>query len=187
MWLVAGLGNPGRKYHRTRHNLGFEVAELIAERLGIRFKDRGLYEIAEGAYGDEKIILLKPLTYMNLSGNAVRAVRDYYKVPFSKIIIIHDDLDLPPGRIKLKKGGSSGGHRGVQSIIDKLSDNSFLRVKIGIGKPLDEPVEGYVLKKFSPSERALIDNAIKRAADAVEEIVTSGVDIAMNIYNKKED
>jgi len=187
LWIVAGLGNPGRKYHRTRHNLGFEVAELIAERLGIRFKDRGLYEIAEGAYGDEKIILVKPLTYMNLSGEALKLVSDFFKPPTDHIIVIHDDLDLPVGRLKLKKGGSSGGHKGVQSIIERLSDNTFLRVKIGIGKPLDEPVEGYVLRRFSKSERTLIDEAIQRAADAVLEIVTAGIDRAMSIYNKKDN
>ncbi len=187
MWIVAGLGNPGRKYHRTRHNLGFEVADLLAERLGVKFKDKGLYEIAEGAYRDEKIILVKPLTYMNLSGNALKSVKDYYRTPPDRIIVVHDDLDMPPGRVKLKKGGSSGGHKGIQSIIDRFSDNSFLRVKIGIGKPVDEPVEGYVLRRFNKTERPLIDNAIAKAADAVMEIIISGIEIAMNIYNKKSD
>jgi PTH1 family peptidyl-tRNA hydrolase len=187
LWIVAGLGNPGRKHQRTRHNLGFEVVGLLSERLGIRFKNKGIYEIAEGAYRDEKIILVKPLTYMNLSGEALKPVCDFFKPPREHIIVIHDDLDLPVGRIKLKKGGSSGGHKGVQSVIDKLSDKSFLRVKIGIGKPVDEPVEGYVLRRFSSSERALIDEAIQKAADAVLEIITSGPDRAMSIYNKKDN
>ncbi|RMG75157.1 MAG: aminoacyl-tRNA hydrolase [Nitrospirae bacterium] len=186
MWIVAGLGNPGRKYHRTRHNLGFEVVEQLAERLGLRFKRTELYEIAKGVYGDEEILLLKPLTFMNLSGNALKDLYEQNPFDTSHLILIHDDLDLPPGRIKLKKGGSSGGHRGVQSIIESLSTTDFIRVKLGIGKPVDEPVEGYVLRRFSPSERALIDEAIQKAADAVLDIITSGIERAMNIYNKKD-
>ena len=186
MWIIVGLGNPGRRYSKTRHNLGFEVVDKLSKRWGLNFKEKELYEIAKGLYRNKEVVLVKPLTFMNLSGEAIKAINNFYKVEPHHTIVIHDDLDLPPGRIKLKKGGSSGGHKGVQSIIDKLSDRSFLRVKLGIGKPVDEPVEGYVLKKPSASERQLIEEAIERAADATEEIILYGIDHAMNIYNKKD-
>ncbi len=186
MWIVAGLGNPGKRYKKTRHNLGFEVVDLLAKRWVLSFKEKDLYEIAKGLYRQREVVLVKPLTFMNLSGEAIKAVKDFYKISPQNIIVVHDDLDLPPGRIKLKKGGSSGGHKGVQSIIDRLSDRGFLRVKLGIGKPEDEPIEGYVLRKPSAAEAPLIEEAIEKAADAVEEIIVSGIDIAMNIYNKKE-
>jgi PTH1 family peptidyl-tRNA hydrolase len=184
LWLVAGLGNPGRKYENTRHNLGFRVVDQIAERLGVEFSQKKDYLISEGLYGDQRMVLIKPLTFMNLSGMAVRTVLRYRAISPDNLIVVHDDLDLPVGRIRIRRRGSSGGHKGVQSIIDQSGTSEFIRVKIGIDGPRDRPAEIYVLEKFHPNEREIINEAVSRASDAVFRIVMDGVSHAMTEYNR---
>ncbi|GBE01868.1 peptidyl-tRNA hydrolase [bacterium BMS3Bbin06] len=186
MWLIVGLGNPGRKYHNTRHNIGFDVLENLAGELRLTPKIHDLYEYFEGVYEDNRLILLKPLTFMNLSGSAVSAI--YRKKPVipQQTIVIHDDLDLPVGKIKIRKKGSSGGHRGVRSIMESIGSSEFIRLKIGIGRAVDVPPEVYVLKKFTPDERETIRSSIQTASEAVLDIISTGVDAAMNRYNNSQ-
>ncbi len=184
MWAIVGLGNPGGKYSKTRHNIGFMVIDALADRLGIDLAEKKNHMIGEGLYEGEKIVLLKPLTYMNLSGIAVRTVLQYRNCPPGRLIVVHDDLDLPVGRIKIKTRGSSGGHRGIQSIIDSIGTNEFIRVKIGIGRPSDTPTEVYVLNKFTPAENDTIRESIERASEAVLSIISQGLNRTMTEYNK---
>ncbi len=186
MVLIVGLGNPGRKYKNTRHNIGFMVIEELAERYNLKFTEREDYLLAKGEIEGKEITLLKPLTYMNLSGKAVRKVVDdkiLDKLPNS-IIVVHDDLDLPVGRIRIKKGGSSGGHRGVQSIIDNLGTKDFIRLRIGIGKPIGIDASEYVLMPFSKEEKSLLKEKISQSADSIVTIIRDGVEKAMNIFNR---
>jgi len=184
LWVIAGLGNPGRRYSGTRHNIGFDVIDAISERLSLVLSDKGRYIMGEGLYGDEELILVKPLTYMNLSGAAVGEVLRMRNAPPERLIVVHDDLDLPVGRVKIKERGSSGGHRGVQSIIESIGTNEFIRVRIGIGREPGVPSEVYVLKKFRPGERAAMDEAVEVASDAVLCIIENGVNRAMTEYNR---
>jgi PTH1 family peptidyl-tRNA hydrolase len=183
LWLIAGLGNPGSRYARTRHNTGFLVVEELASRARLEFKEKTDYRFCSGSIEGEKIVLLEPLTFMNRSGSAVKRVMDKYSVPPEKIIVIYDDLDLETGKMKVRKKGSSGGHKGVESIIQSIGTNVFIRVKIGIGRDPFVPVEDFVLSKFRKGEIPLIREAVAGAADAVESIMTEGVDKAMNRYN----
>ncbi len=186
MWIIAGLGNPGRRYRKTRHNLGFEVVDLLAKILNLSFFERDEYTESEGVYRDIKLVLVKPLTYMNLSGIAIRKVLKEKKVPPERLIVIHDDLDLPPGRIKIKKGGSSGGHKGIKSIIEHISTGDFIRIKVGIGRPVGAPLEGYVLEKIPSEERTLIEEAVQKAADAALCIITDGLEKTMSRFNRRD-
>lgn len=184
MWLIAGLGNPGKRYERTRHNIGFLVVEEIAQRTGLEFKTEEDFRISKGSIRDRDFILIEPLTYMNLSGIAVKkAVRRFNLTP-EDLIVIHDDLDMETGKLRIRKRGSSGGHKGVESIISSLGSREFIRVKIGIGRDRELPVEEYVLRKFKREEIPLIRDAISRAADAVLFIISEGVEKAMNKFNK---
>jgi PTH1 family peptidyl-tRNA hydrolase len=184
-WLIIGLGNPGNSYRLTRHNVGFRVVERFARGQGIQFnKRRGGAQIGEGRVGAKRVILAKPLTYMNKSGVSVRRLIEGLKIPLDRFVVVHDDLDLACGRIKIKKRGGHGGHKGVQSIIEQLGSADFLRVKVGIGKPRD-PDEGadYVLSPFAAKERALVKESVEQAVEAIEAIIVSGKDKAMNAYN----
>lgn len=184
MWLIAGLGNPGIKYSKTRHNIGFLVIEEIAQRIGLEFKTEEDFRISRGSIRDRDVILIEPLTYMNLSGIAVKkAIRRFNLTP-EDLIVIHDDLDMETGKLRIRKRGSSGGHKGVESIISSLGSREFIRVKIGIGRDRELPVEEYVLRKFKREEIPLIRDAISRAADAVLFIIDEGVEKAMNKFNK---
>jgi len=183
LWLVAGLGNPGRKYAWTRHNIGFLALEEITGRLGLEFRQRPDYNICSGSIGDEKVIFLEPLTFMNRSGSAVREILSKNNIVHENIIVIHDDLDLDCGRLKIRKKGSSGGHRGVESIIQSIGSNAFVRVKIGIGRDPLMLTEDYVLSKFRKNELPGIKEVIVTAADAVECIIKEGPDKAMNKFN----
>lgn len=183
MWLVAGLGNPGKKYSWTRHNIGFLALEEIIGRHGLALRERPDYNICSGSIGDERVIFLEPLTFMNRSGNAVRETLSKNNIVHENIIVIHDDLDLDCGRLKIRKKGSSGGHRGVESIIQNIGGNAFVRVKIGIGRNPLVPTEDYVLSKFRKDELPGIKEAIVLAADAVECIIKEGPDKAMNQFN----
>lgn len=191
MWLIAGLGNPGRRYQDTRHNVGFRVIDELQRRhmqSGYQTKFGG--EVVAGLIHNERVLLIKPMEFMNKSGFAMQRASQFYDVSPEKTLVIHDELDLPTARIRLKRGGGHGGNNGLRSIIDQLGSNDFLRIRIGIGKPLKasgEAGEGsgadYVLSKFPTNEERAIDEAIKRAADAAEAIVAEGMTVAMNNFN----
>lgn len=188
MYLVAGLGNPGRGYERTRHNVGFLVADELARRFGVSaWKTEFKSYKAEAYFNNEKIVLLKPLTYMNLSGEALREVVKYYKINIENVIVVHDELDLRFGRVKVKSGGGSAGNKGVQSIIHLLGNGDFQRIRVGIGKPQGgKEVVSHVLSKFAPDEKEELEEIIIKAADAVIEIFTSGIISALNKFNPKK-
>lgn len=184
MQLVAGLGNPGKKYEITRHNVGFMVVDYLADMWGFKFnkvKSKGV--IAEGHHQGEKVFLVKPQTYMNLSGECIGSLVNFYKISIENIIIIYDDLDLDPGRIRIRTSGSSGGQKGMQSIINHIGTNEILRIKVGIGRNGD-PVE-HVLGSFSKEEWNIIKEIIPTAAKAAEELLTEDIEKVMNTYNKK--
>ena len=185
-WLVVGLGNPGDKYENTLHNVGFMAVDELAERLRVpvqKLKYKALTNTAE--VGGKKILLMKPVTYMNLSGEAVRQAADFYKIPPERVLVISDDVSLPVGKLRIRKGGSAGGHNGLKSIIAQLGSDQFPRVKIGVGeKPHpDYDMADWVLSKFSGEDKKVMDEAVKRAADAVESILREGADRAMNRFN----
>jgi len=183
--LVVGLGNPGDEYARTKHNVGAEVVELLAARHGARLKkgkERALVD--QVTAGGKRLALAIPLTYMNDSGAAVRALVRRYGVEPEQLVVVHDELDLPIGGLKLKEGGGLAGHNGLRSIKSHLHTEAFLRVRIGVGKPVSkEQGADHVLSKFSKRERTEIDVVLQTAADAVEAIATDGVAAAMNRYN----
>lgn len=183
MWIVAGLGNPGKKYSRTRHNIGFMVVEEIARRYEIDFKERGKYRIGRGSIDGEKVLLMEPLLYMNKTGIAVKDIISKFNIPLERIIVIHDDLDMEVGKLRIRRKGSSGGHKGVESIIQNISSKDFVRLKIGIGRDEEVPAEDYVLNKFRKNEIPTIKTAIERASDAVTAILLDGLDKAMNRFN----
>jgi PTH1 family peptidyl-tRNA hydrolase len=186
LYIVAGLGNPGSRYDNTRHNVGFETIDLLGKRLGIKInklKHKALY--AEGVIAGSRVILVKPQTFMNLSGESVREILNWYKVSVNNIIIVYDDIDLPVGKLRLRPKGSSGSHNGMKSVIYQIQSEEFPRVRIGIDRPPEGwDLANYVLSKFSADERKMMDEAISNASDAVEEIIRSGVDQAMNRFNK---
>lgn len=184
MWLLVGLGNPGTRYARTRHNIGFLVVEELAGRQGLEFREKADYKICDGSIEGERIVFLEPLTFMNRSGTAVKKVIDRFTIPPEKIIVVHDDLDLESGRLKIRRKGSSGGHKGVESIIQSIGSTDFIRVKVGIGRDQLIPVEKYVLSKFSKEEMPLVKEAIVHAADSIPFIISSGAEKAMNKFNK---
>jgi PTH1 family peptidyl-tRNA hydrolase len=183
MKLIVGLGNPGKEYAATRHNVGFDVVETLAKRAGVQTGKRmGQARVGEALFRGEKVFFVKPQTFMNLSGVAVNSIARKFKVQPSDIIVVYDDLDLPVGRVRVRARGSSGGHKGVQSIIETLHTNEFPRVRIGIGSARGETVD-YVLSRFNRQERPVVDTAIQIAADAVEAILGDGVEAAMNKFN----
>ena len=184
VWLIVGLGNPGRKYSRTRHNVGFMVAEEIAERNKITFveKKEG-YRIGRGSVEGRKVLIVEPLLYMNLSGQPLRAVVRKVSVRPDTIVVVHDDLDMETGKLRIRQTGSSGGHKGIESVIQSLGFRDFIRVKIGIGREAGVPAEEYVLKKFRKDEIGLIRDAIQEASEAIRSIISEGVEKAMNKYN----
>lgn len=187
-WLVVGLGNPGREYARNRHNAGFMVAELLAGRVGARFgrARKAVAEVAEGRLGagGPRLVLLKPLTYMNLSGGPVAAVAQFYKIPLDRVVAVHDELDLPYGQVRAKLGGGEGGHNGLRSMSRSLGGKEYPRVRFGIGRPpgRQDPAD-YVLSDFSAAERKELEFLVDRAADVAEAVVTRGVAWAQNAYN----
>lgn len=186
MYIIAGLGNPGRDYVGTRHNIGFETIDAIAAKYDISVKKGKFNAIyGEGYISGEKVVLVKPQTYMNLSGESIREFKAWYKTENSQIIIIYDDVSLPVGKMRIRSKGSAGGHNGVKSIIYHLQTETFPRIKIGVGQPQHEDYDlaDYVLGRFSADEvKALVPIAIK-AAEAVETIISKGCDRAMSLYN----
>lgn len=183
MWFLVGLGNPGSRYARTRHNVGFLVLEEFARGSGLEFKEKADYRICSGSMDDEKIVLIEPLTFMNRSGGVVRKIAEKFSIPPEKIIVVHDDLDLETGRLKIRKRGSSGGHKGVESVIQNIGANNFIRIKIGIGRDEFSPVEDYVLSKFRKDELPLVREAVSNAVHVIRSVVAEGVDKAMNKFN----
>ena len=185
MFLIVGLGNPGSKYAKNRHNIGFRVVDALAEKVGANIdtdKHKGL--IGKGIIGGEKVIFAKPLTYMNLSGECVRSVIDFYKIPAENVIVVYDDISLDVGKLRIRKKGSAGGHNGIKSIIAHLGTESFPRLKFGVGdKPKGMDLADYVLGNFSAQDEAILADSIKKACDAVECMVTEDCDAAMNKYN----
>ncbi len=186
MILIVGLGNPGRKYEKTRHNVGFRVADLLAERWKCDHYDNAFEgELAKCSALGKKVLLLKPQTFMNLSGASVAACAKFHKIPAASVWVIHDDLDLPLGSLRLRVGGSSGGHNGMKSIIARLGSPEFVRFRLGIGRPTTPvPVEDYVVQPFEAGEREAADAMILRAADAVEAALKDDLVRAMNLFNR---
>ena len=184
--IVVGLGNPGARYKDTRHNIGFLVVDELARRWRSEtWKRRFEAEVSEHRAGGP-VLLVKPQTFMNLSGEAVREAAKFYKVDPQDIIAIHDDLDLPAGRLRIRERGGAGGHKGIQSMIVQLGTDAFVRVKFGIGRPPAEwDTADYVLGRFSPEEQPSISQTIGLAADAVEAILAEGTSAAMNRFNRQ--
>jgi PTH1 family peptidyl-tRNA hydrolase len=183
-WLVIGLGNPGRDYERSRHNLGFLVLDELARRHGGRVTDRAAKSLTGRVrLGDTELVLAKPQTMMNLSGQAVKALRAKYNVPLDRVLIVHDDLDLPFGRLRVRQGGSSAGNHGMDSVIESLGTKDVARFRVGIGRPPGNGVD-YVLSPFTESERGQLPEIVARVADAVEVAVNQGLERAMTDFNR---
>ena len=184
MKLIVGLGNPGREYEHTRHNLGFQVAEELAQRYHVTLKSRASWKarVAKIAEIDEGVLLAEPTTFMNLSGWAVREIAAFHKLSPSDVLVVVDDADLPLGRLRLRTSGSAGGHNGLKSIIHELSTVEFPRLRVGVGRQAGE-LKNHVLGRFSVDEKAQIDAAVKRAADAAELFAKENILAAMNRFN----
>lgn len=183
--VVAGLGNPGNKYDGTRHNVGFGVVDLLAEKYGIkvnRLKFKAM--TGEGTIGGERVLIVKPQTFMNLSGESLREVVEWYKLPVENLIVVYDDVDLPVGTIRIRPKGSSGTHNGMKSVIYQLQSDGFPRIRVGIGKaPAGWDLADYVLSRFSAEEADSMRRSFETAADATAAIISSGIASAMNNYN----
>ncbi|MFH5830810.1 aminoacyl-tRNA hydrolase [Halalkalibaculum sp. DA3122] len=185
MPVIVGLGNPGRKYAGTRHNIGYEVIDRLSDRLSVSLgPGKGPFHIGDTHYHGHKLRLVKPTTYMNKSGDAVVQVLNWYKTEISECLVCYDDLNLPVGAIRIRPGGSAGGHNGIKDVINKVGTKQFPRLRIGIGDDFRNGNQvGYVLSKFSDEERQLMDDTLDRACDAVLTFVEYGIDTAMNNYN----
>jgi len=184
--LVAGLGNPGRKYGRTRHNLGFMVADRMVEKYSSSFKSsKGDYRQSSVSISGRNIIVIKPTTYMNLSGDAVRVAADYHGFEPDEILVISDDINLPLGKIRIRDNGSDGGHKGLRSIIEELQTDDFSRLRLGVGLPENPevPAEVFVLESFGKDEEKTVNEMIENAVSAVESIISDGVQAAQQTYN----
>ena len=185
-WLIVGLGNPGKDYAHTRHNAGFRALDILAQKLNCKV-DKGKFQGIYGQtkYGDNKLYLLKPLTYMNLSGQSVLQLSAYFHIPPERIIVLFDDISLPPGRLRIRPNGSAGGHNGIKSIIAQVGSQEFPRVKIGVGaKPsADRDLADWVLSPFSAQEEKALAFSLDKAADAALTIIEKGIYEAANLYN----
>lgn len=184
-WLVAGLGNPGPRYAGNRHNAGFMVVDALADRLSARFRGhRGRADVAEVHLAGRRAVLVKPRSYMNVSGGPVAAVSGFFTVPADRVVVIHDELDVAYGELRLKLGGGAGGHRGVGSVTAALGSRDFYRVRFGVGRPPGrmDPA-AYVLRDFSAAERRELGVHLERAADAVEELIRDGLAVTQNTYH----
>ncbi|WP_101835679.1 aminoacyl-tRNA hydrolase [Frankia canadensis] len=184
-WLVVGLGNPGPNYAGNRHNAGFMVVDLLAERAGSRLKShRSRADVAEVRLAGARAVLARPLSFMNLSGGPVGAVRTFYKIDVSRIVVVHDELDIPFGAVRLKRGGGDNGHNGLRSISSALGSRDYLRVRVGIGRPPGrmDPAD-FVLRDFGTTERRELPLLLEHAADSVEMLITDGLEPAQNRYH----
>ena len=186
IWLIAGLGNPGLQYEKTRHNAGFMAADKIAEKYGVQFTKRKFDSIyGEFTLGKTKVLLLKPQTYMNNSGSAISAAAKFYKIPTDRIIIMFDDISLDVGKLRMRRKGSHGGHNGIKDIIELMGTDEIMRIKIGVGERTnrDYDLKDWVLGKIPAEALPEFEKALDRAADAAAEIIQNGIDSAMNKYN----
>jgi PTH1 family peptidyl-tRNA hydrolase len=193
MKLIVGLGNPGLGYARNRHNIGFMCLNRFARKHGIRFdKKQGKARIGRGEVAGNQVVVARPQTYVNLSGQSVSRLVKKFNINLDDLIVIHDDLDLPPGKIRIRQGGSSGGHKGIDSIITDLASPEFVRIRIGIGRPdiaegdtqtKEAEVIAYVLSDFTPEEKRVINQVIPRVSEAIHYLLTEGLTAAMNKYN----
>jgi PTH1 family peptidyl-tRNA hydrolase len=193
VWLIVGLGNPGPRYERHRHNIGFRVIDRLAERYRIgAFRSKFSGEIATGGIEGEKVVLLKPMEYMNLSGFAVQRAAQFHHIDIDRIVVAHDEIDFEMGRIQIKAGGGAGGHNGLRSLIEQLGGDGFVRVRIGVGRPprgdaagRDKRVSGYVLSDFPSAQADEVDRMTQTACDGIAAILRRGVRAAMNELNRK--
>lgn len=188
MYIIVGLGNPGEKYEHTRHNAGFEVIDRLADRMGVRVEEKKHCALCgKGILAGQKVVLVKPQTFMNLSGESVRAVVDFYKPEPDRIIIIYDDISLEPGQLRVRAKGSAGGHNGVKNIIACLGTQEFPRIRVGVGsKPEQMDLADYVLSRFSRDEWEQMEEAFREAAEAAETVISHGTEAAMNQYNGRK-
>ncbi len=186
-YLIAGLGNPGSAYDNTRHNIGFRAAERAVERLGAKIGKKKFRSLCtEAVYSDEKLLIIKPQTFMNASGEALREAKEFYRIAVEQIIVIYDELDLDLGNIRITRGGGSAGHNGIRSIIASLGSGEFCRVRIGIGKPSGKKeARDYVLSGFAADEKETAAEMVETAVEATLEIISAGVDSAMNRFNSR--
>ncbi len=188
MVIITGLGNPGLSYRKTRHNAGFQAVDRLAERIGVKFNKKGFSAVyGEGVIADERVLLVKPQTYMNNSGDAVQQILNYYKVPPEKLIVLYDDIDLPVGSMRVRQSGSAGTHNGMRSIIACIHSENFARVRIGIGKDETLMLADYVLKKPSKDDQKVLDEVFDHAADAALLIASGRLADAQSKYNKKHE
>ena len=188
MFIIAGLGNPTSQYEGTRHNVGFDVIDVLADKYNISVDGRKCRAyVGKGVIEGQKVLLVKPQTYMNLSGESIRGLVDYYKIDVEQeLLIIYDDISLAPGQIRIRKKGSAGGHNGIKNIIANLGTDVFMRIKVGVGeKPKKYDLADYVLSRFSKAERELAEEGYEKAADAAGRILKGEVEAAMNEYNRK--
>lgn len=185
MHLVVGLGNPGSRYDRTRHNVGFEVADRLADRHGVSLREKRFKAVlGSGRIANEAVVLAKPQTFMNLSGDSIGPMSGWYKLGLDEVIVVHDDLDLPFGDVRVKVGGGHGGHNGLRSLVQRLPGPGFVRVRVGIGRPQGPmDVSAWVLSRWSSEEASSVDGVVDKAADAVEAVLELGAKAAMNRIN----
>ena len=188
MKVIAGLGNPGAEYANTPHSIGFEVVDALAREIGASWKNSSSFNgtLATGLLGAVKVMLVKPLTFMNLSGNCVAPVLKYHNAKVAEdLLVVSDDIDLPVGKMRIRKGGSAGGHNGLKSVIERTGSPDFIRLRVGVGRTARTraDVVGHVLGKFSPDDRTVMDEVVAEAVKAVETIELNGTEIAMNRYN----
>lgn len=189
MFIIAGLGNPSKEYDKTRHNVGFDAIDHLADKYGIDVRERKHKAlVGKGRIDGERVVLLKPQTFMNLSGESIRDALDFYKVDETTgLIVIYDDISLPPGQLRIRKKGSAGGHNGIKNIIAHLGHDTFMRIKVGVGeKPSGYDLAAYVLGRFSKEERSIMEEAFEEAAEAVGVCIVEGPDAAMNQFNQKK-
>lgn len=188
MYLIAGLGNPGLSYRKTRHNAGFQAIDRIAAEYGIRFSKKGFSSVyGEGRIGAERVILMKPQTYMNLSGEAVRQVMDYFKIPPEKLVVLCDDIDLPVGSLRIRANGSAGTHNGMRSVISCIGSDRFARIRIGVGKDVSLMLADYVLKKPPKEEQTQLEQVFDKCVRAADLIVSGRISDAQAEFNKKHE
>jgi len=187
MFLVVGLGNPGKKYDITRHNIGFEVIDELARSNDIKMKKIKFKSlIGEGQIMGEKVILMKPQTYMNLSGQAVREAMNFYQLDIGQLIVVYDDIDIDVGKLRIRKKGSGGSHNGMRNILLQIKDENFIRVRVGVGKPKgQQALADYVLSRFSKEEQKVLIPIVEDSVSAIELMMKESVDLAMNRYNIK--
>ncbi|MBO4991319.1 MAG: aminoacyl-tRNA hydrolase [Firmicutes bacterium] len=188
MYIIVGLGNPGKQYEQTRHNMGFITIDQLAEKHSIsvtKLKHKAL--VGEGYFGTKKVMLVKPQTYMNLSGQSVREIMAYYKEDIEHLMVVYDDIDLEPGALRIRAKGSAGTHNGMRSILYDLQEDGFPRIRLGIGKNPQIPLDKYVLGGFTKEEKPLLEEAVTKAVQALECWVDSGINAAMNAYNTKAE